>query len=243
MASFDLFPPWLAITCVCLLLVMLVAFFAAAKRRAAIDSALRISPRSKRLGLFSLARSDAMAMLEQKHLAVPERLWTYDNFYLEKFARTASAVQVRGGRTALDAYLGPTLSWDIVYAIALGLLVAFFEFGVATYWLPPGWVSKAVLFCACMGLVYGAADVAEDLKLASILQDWRHVMAAHAADHAIQIDGGEAAAANALTRIKMVTNVFSVGGMLIFLVLSAVAAGIYRPPHNPVPVPIDRAAA
>jgi membrane protein implicated in regulation of membrane protease activity len=62
-----------------------------------------------------------------------------------------------------------------------------------------------------MGILYGFADAAEDIKLASIL--------AHPGD----IDMGEAAAANVLTRLKFVTITLSVVGLVVFAILSAIA--------------------
>jgi hypothetical protein len=204
------------------LLVAAVAHFVAAKRRAAIDAALKGSRNAGRLRMFSLARNDAMDTLEQTNLAIPERLWTYDNFYLEKFARAAHAATLPRGGTALESYTGATMKADIVFAAAFGLFLTLFEFDIATFLLKQyPTVSGAVLFFACMGAVYGVADVAEDLKLISILKDWCSAPADGAADH-IHIDGGEAAAANALTRIKIVTIILSTLGCAVFLILSGV---------------------
>jgi hypothetical protein len=75
-----------------------------------------------------------------------------------------------------------------------------------------------------MGILYGVADVAEDLKLASILS-------AHGS-----IDAGETAAANFLTRIKFVTITLSGVGIAVFLALSGLAAISIRPPTLPATV-------
>jgi hypothetical protein len=215
------------------LVVAAVAFFVAAKRRAVVDAALRGGRNVSRLGLLDLARHDAMDNLARKYLAIPERLWTYDNFYLEEFAKAARRARLPGGGTALDSYIGTTMSSDIVFAAALGLFVALFEFDVATVLLPQCPIlSGALMFFACMGAVYGAADVAEDLKLMSILKDWSRA-STNDAEARIGVDGGEAAAANALTRIKIVTISLSILGAVVFLIFSGVAAVIYRQPRNP----------
>jgi hypothetical protein len=212
-------------------LVAAAAYFAAAKRRAAIDAALKGSPNAKPIGMFNLARNNAMDMLEQKSLAIPEGLWTYDSFYLERFARAAHAAHLPRGGTALESYMGPTMNADILFAIAFGLFIALFEFGAATVFLKQcPTVGCAVLFFACMGAVYGVADVAEDLKLKSILKDWHGVAAEQ-----IRVDGGEAAAANALTRIKIVTISLSILGGAVFLIFTGIAAVIYRRQENPIP--------
>lgn len=225
-----------------LFVVAAAAFFVAAKRRAAIDAAMKGSRNVERLGLLDLSRHDAMTKLEQKYLAIPERLWTYDGFYLEKFATAAAAAPLPPSNV-LQAYIGPTMSADIVFAAALGLFAALFDFGVATALLPKcPLTGDVMLFCAGMGLVYGCADVAEDLKLTSILKDWH---SASGAGQHIHIDGGEAAAANALTRIKMVTLTLSIAGIAAFGALAGIAYVIFPPPadttpssrpQNPVPV-------
>ena len=216
-------------------LVAAAAYFAAAKRRAAIDASLKGSRNAEPIGMFNLARNNAMDMLERKSLAIPEGLWTYDSFYLERFARAAHAARLPRGGTALESYMGPTMNADILFAIAFGLFIALFEFGAATVILKQcPIVGCAVLFFACMGAVYGVADVAEDLKLKSILKDW-HGVAAGGATEQIRVDGGEAAAANALTRIKIVTISLSILGGAVFLIFTGIAAVVYRRQENPIP--------
>jgi len=242
----------LGIICSGLLLLTAVAFLLAAKRRALIDAALKTSPSSERLGTFDLSGKNAFDRLERRDPAIPEELWTYDNFYLQKFAEAAEKATVSGG-TALDLYIGPTLSWDIVFAVSLALFVVLSEFAVATLLLHHRHelMGCAVLFFACMGLVYGAADVAEDLKLAYILKDWRREQAAakthpKASPHddsgdskheEVHIDGGEAAAANALTRIKIVAICLSVLGGVVYKALSLIADASFRTPASPTPSP------
>jgi hypothetical protein len=225
----------IAIASAFFLVVAAIAFFVAAKRRAAIDAALRGGQSATRLGIFDPAHRDAVNRSAGKYLAIPERLWTYDNFYLEEFARAARQTRLPDGRRAIDAYIGTTMSSDIVFAAAMGLFVALFEFDVATMLLPrcPA-LSGAVMFLACMGAVYGAADIAEDLKLISILKDWRTAASGDPEGH-LRIDGGEAAAANALTRIKFVTISLSILGGAVFVVFFLIAAAIWRQPRNPVP--------
>lgn len=220
------------------LLVAAIAYFVAAKRRAEIDAALRGGRSVKRLGMFDLARSDVMTIQHNRYLTIPEKLWTYDNFYLEKFATAARQVRLPDGVIALYAYIG-VLKLDLVFAAAFGLFVALLEFDVATVLLPR-WplCAGAVMFCAAMAVVYGAADVAEDLKLMSILKDWRTATSGRSVarvdrgdDSSVEepyIDGGEAAAANALTRIKFVTVVLFVPGGPMFAVFYWLAETISR---------------
>lgn len=245
----------LGIVCAGLLALTAVAFLLAAKRRALIDAALKTSSSSTRLGTFDLSGKNAFELMERKDPAIPEELWTYDNFYLQKFAEAAEKARVTGG-TALGLYIGPTLRWDIVFAISLALFAALSEFALATLLLQHRHelMGCAVLFFACMGFVYGAADVAEDLKLAYILKDWRREEAeaksrSKASPHddrddsgdskheEVHIDGGEAAAANALTRIKFITICLSVLGVVVYQALSLIAAASFRTPASPTRSP------
>jgi hypothetical protein len=59
-----------------------------------------------------------------------------------------------------------------------------------------------------MAILYGIADVAEDLKLATILR------------HPQSIDRADAAATNMLTRIKITALILSVIGVLIFFAVA-----------------------
>jgi hypothetical protein len=226
------------------LIVAVVAFFVAAKHRAVIEAILA-KPRCKPLRLFDLTYGDADQVLRKKSLVVPERLWTYDRDYLKDFAVAMNRAPA-GDATALDLYVGVTLHWDIVFAAALGLFITLCAFDAATLPLFSNWWAYWVfLFFACMGAVYGAADVAEDLKLASILKDWQCAVeeaklqpTADGHPAAVDIDGGEAAAANALTRIKLVAIFFSLLGVVVFFILNGVAwliHGSSRGPASPMP--------
>jgi hypothetical protein len=272
----------IGLVCLALLCTAALAFWKSAIKRIAIEAALKSPRRSKPLGTFSLTGHRAIDRLAERDLVVPEKLWTYDGFYLERFARAANRVHLPGGGTALHAYSGSALNWDMVFAVCLGLFVTLAEAAVATLFLSHGWPSEAMLFFACMGFVYGAADFAEDFKLSSIFEDWerdekaartdsmapehpaheKHDSAraqpaaasnalvayaedglvfdergavrghhrAHIGKHEIVlVDGGEAAAANALTRIKFVAIIFSILGALIYLIFTVATMAI---PHQ-----------
>lgn len=134
------------------LVVTVIAFFANVRNRAKIDAALK-----------------------KNALVVPERKCKYDGHYLESVAKAAAKESVSGHGTALKLYINPTLRWDIVFAIALGLFTALFDFGMANALLSHPYASRVMLLLACMGVVYGAADVAEDIKLASILTNYHPI--------------------------------------------------------------------
>jgi hypothetical protein len=67
-----------------------------------------------------------------------------------------------------------------------------------------------------MGVLYGIADVAEDWKLATIL------------DKGPSVDPADAATANLLTRIKIATNILSGIGVAMFLLLQVAAILLRR---------------
>jgi hypothetical protein len=226
------------------LLVAIFAFLANMPHRAAVDAALKVQSGGKPpLSFFDLSSGDADAAKTRKTLVVPERLWTYDNRYLDDFARAASSVHVSRYGTALKRYIKQTLRWDILFAIALGLFAALFDSGVATALLPYHlYTSCALLLLACMGIVYGAADVAEDFKLASILDDWCCIHDSPGGDSAKEIiDRGEAAAVNFLTRVKIVAIILSGVGVLVFLALSLIAKHANTIDRANPPMPLSQA--
>jgi hypothetical protein len=197
-------------------------FFRTAWDREAIDKALVGD--TEPLELLDLSRGDALGAMDDKAPVPPERLWTYDEEYLERFGRAAARAPLRRG-TALELYLKSTLRWDIAFAISLAAFVALFWFAVAGAAWAPLWLARAALLCGSMGILYGAADVAEDLKLISILRGFVPAADRDAGESVAgeerRVDPAEAMAANLLTRIKMMTIVLSIVGALVFATLSA----------------------
>jgi hypothetical protein len=100
---------------------------------------------------------------------------------------------------------------DIAFAVSLAACTILFWLAVATVDRAPPWLGGLAIFAACMGALYGAADVAEDLKLIAMLRDPQKI-----------IDSAQATAANFLTRLKFATILVSVVGVLFFIVLSVV---------------------
>ena len=218
------------------LALTIVAFFFAAKARAAIDTAVGTGVYGKSLRLFDLSYGNAAEALRVRRLVPPERLWTYDETYLERFAQAALHATVPGGEAALHYYVRAVLRrLDLWFAVGLGAFVILVDVAIADalsaaypLWTRAAWIG------ACMALVYLAADIAEDLKLASILD-----RAAKGGDDAVAaIDAGEAAAANMLTRVKLVSITLSGVGIAVFLVLATLAAIVIRPPGDPAPEPV-----
>jgi len=145
-------------------------------------------------------------------MRIPERSWSYDAHDLQAFANAARHVRI-GQQSALDFYVHNILKRsDICFAIALAAVTAFmcYEIAVAPRCVLFNW---AALPLGAMAILYGIADVAEDLKLASILK------------HPQSIDRADAAAANMLTRIKITALILSVIGVAIYLVISGAEMG------------------
>ena len=184
------------------------SFLNAAMWRRRLADVLGAAGNSARLGPFALSSGDANTRLLQKGLVEPERLWTYDAHYLARFVQRFDG----GSSRALDVvYRSKILhQWDLAFAVALAIFACLVDLALSTTvrGIPVIW--HALVVAAGMAIVYGAADVAEDLKLAAILK------------HPTTIDAGQTAAANALTRIKIVAITLSLTGGALFLVLSAI---------------------
>jgi hypothetical protein len=71
--------------------------------------------------------------------------------------------------------------------------------------MPWTWLNWLALPAGAMAILYGVADIAEDLKLGSLLSN------------PDKIDPAEAFAANMLTRVKIVTLWLSLLGVLIYV--------------------------
>ncbi len=217
---------WLVTIAVCIAAATI--FLMNARHRDLIDDALRVAAREHvpdspaegppQTGIFDVCREEMAELLRHKALATPERLWCYDKGYLDVFIATASSQLTATGRNALKHYISPTLVWnDVAFAFALAISVALVALGMAP-WLPwKPWTDHLMLFFALMGLLYGLADVAEDWKLAAVL------------DKTGPVDAADANTANLLTRIKLVTICLSGIGGLAFLLLQVVA-GFWRSP-------------
>jgi hypothetical protein len=202
-----------------------VTFFANVKSRRALGETLEREGR-KSIGIFALSRGDVSKTLDGCNLVAPEKLWTYDEEYVERFVRATAYAQA-SGRIESPLVLYVTFSlrrWDLWFAIALMICTAMIDFGWSCALLVAHpTASRIVLLAACMGILYGVSDIAEDLKLAGILDDPG------------QIDAGEVAAANFLTRMKLVTLVLSGAGVAIFGILSGVAIVISNLPGTGLP--------
>jgi hypothetical protein len=203
------FGPWLGLAA----LATAVLFFITAGAREAVDKALSLPHSGQPLRLFDLSHGDAERAMVDKIPVAPERLWTYDEEYLDHFVERSKAVFVRS-RTALEAYRDIVLRWDIAFAVSMTAFIVLFWLDVATATWAPLWLVRLAILAECMGVLYGIADVAEDTKLRGILDDGRAI-----------VDPAEAAAANALTRVKFTAIVLSVVGGLMFAVLT-VADGL-----------------
>jgi len=199
------FGPWLGLA----VLATAVLFFITAAAREAVDKALSLRQGGRPLRLFDLSHGDAERAIVDKVAVAPERLWTYDEEYLDHFVKQSGAVSV-GSRTALEAYRDTVLRWDIAFAVGMTAFIVLFWLDVATAAWAPLWLARLAILAECMGVLYGFADVAEDVKLMAILGDGRAI-----------VDPAEAAAANALTRFKFTAIALSVVGALMFAVLTA----------------------
>lgn len=152
---------------------------------------------------------------------IPESMVFYGAKELKAFASFARKVTVKH-QAGLSFYADKILrGCDLAYAAALATLTAYVWFRIALQHAPDApqsWWSSAIVwfapYCAAMAIAYGVADITEDFKLASIL-----LPRGANADTEHEIDRAEAAAANMLTIIKMLTLALSVIGLILFLLL------------------------
>jgi hypothetical protein len=153
-----------------------------------------------------------------KDLKIPERLWTYDAADIEDFAKAAQLHQVER-RGLLEFYVNAILRQsDVAYAVALSALTAFIWFEIAyspSVWT---WLTWLAWPAAAMAIIYGVADITEDVKLAAILA------------RPTIIDPAEAIAVNMLTRVKMMTLGLSLVGLVIFGLTQILQWGFARKP-------------
>jgi hypothetical protein len=195
-------------------------------------------------------------------LAVPERRWIYDQSYMIAFIQAirsqdiadtadASKDSAAPGSLALAYYAWPILVLDIGFAVSFAAFIACAAFLAAEWFAGWPWAARACAISGCLGVVYGAADVAEDIKLRSILAHARRVVDSKMTGESLVsgtalADAAEVDAANALTRVKLVAILASGIGVIAFLILVALdrivvgisggqAAGTRVPAHHTAP--------
>jgi hypothetical protein len=210
---------FLAIACGAFFALSLALFLATAAKRHRLDAAL------------------ARATSERTPagpIRVPERRLTYDQSALIAFIADARSQRI-GGRRALDYYERTVLPWDMWFAAAFALFIASADLLAAGWLAPWPWAARACLIFACMGVLYGASDLAEDFMLRKIFRHAEELDAMRESPRTAAATGSEAAAkevarrdslpadaaqsdaANALTRLKFVTITASVIGGLVFV--------------------------
>jgi hypothetical protein len=204
--------PWI-LACEALFVVVAVFFVWTALRRHRMDLAIKLDGTQTS---FSTA---------------PERRWTYDHDYMVRYIETlCRRVPVDAESTYwLNYYAGPILKLDIAFAVSFATFIVFASILIACHFGPSPWLLRVSFVTAGMGVVYGFADVAEDLKLQSILRNAAVLQANKISDTPDELETGladaaEVDAANALTRMKIVTITLSLVGMVAFAVLQGLAA-------------------
>ena len=177
----------------------------------------------------ALRRHRMDAALAGYGLAAPERRWTYDHDYIVRFlgALLRSPPSGQSSPYWLDFYAGPILRWDLAFAVCFATFIALASVLISGASGAPLWLSRVTFLTAAMGIVYGVADIAEDLKLRSILRNAVQVHSKRQNDHdelkTDLADAAEVDATNTLTRIKIATIGLSVVGLVAFLIFMGLA--------------------
>jgi len=204
--------PWI-FACEALFVVVAILFVWTALRRHRMDLALTFD-----------------GTTPSKFSTAPERRWTYDREYMVHFLEILCRRPPPGAGSSYwpEYYAGPILRVDIAFAVSFATFIVFASLLIAFYFGAPPWLLRVSFVTAGMGVVYGFADVAEDLKLQSILRNAASVYAKKLTDASDELetslaDAGETDAANALTRIKIATIALSLVGLVAFAVLQGLA--------------------
>lgn len=231
-----------------------------AQLKAAAMNANPSKPVPKQLGLFTAWDPKSLVPVA---LAPPERRWSYDQDYMIAFMGALQRSAADLGMTGLRYYAGPILGVDAWFAVFLAAFIACTGFMVADAFLEWRWLARGALVGGCLGVVYGAADVAEDRKLRAILMHAERVTSARQLrgapaslsleEKAAELETADAAqvdAANALTRIKLVMLAASVIGVIAFGILfvadrlvGALSGGPDSGPSTPAPQQIQSSGA
>jgi hypothetical protein len=145
-------------------------------------------------------------------LTIPERVYpVYGAAYLNEFILAAAARPTVFGKSALDVYIHPTLLWiDVGFAFFCAGFSAFFWWGLLSLFYGHHRLELVLQFFLVMSVLYGVADVAEDLWLAKLLTNKRRVTS---------LEGWIACL---LTQTKLLSSVLSILAALLFVFLGKV---------------------
>ncbi|WP_342740319.1 hypothetical protein [Bradyrhizobium sp. B117] len=159
-------------------------------------------------------------------LKIPERMlpWGYNADQVRQVKERLRGKLVDDRQTLLDVYVSPVLYWnDIVFAVGIAVFSASLWLWVLLQFEPTGLARWLVIIFAASGVLYGIADVAEDVMLARLFR-------------ANRVSADEAHLASALTLAKVVTMSASVAGGLVFLVLNVLTPHkTFAPVNSPAP--------
>ena len=156
----------------------------------------------------------ALAVAHGGPTDVPERVKPYyDAAYLNKFIWIAENQGTTLGKSALELHIRPTLLWiDIWFAVFYALFVAFFWLGILRLLAGHHVLELVPKFCLTTAIVYGTADVAEDLWLVRLFS------------RRAKITKPEGALACLLTETKLLAISLTLVGGLLFLALGKIFA-------------------
>ncbi|WP_265441466.1 hypothetical protein [Bradyrhizobium sp. SEMIA] len=159
-------------------------------------------------------------------LKAPERMLPrgYNADQVRQVKQRLHGELVDDRRTLLDVYVSPVLYWnDIVFAVAIAVFSASLWLWVLLQFEPTGIARLLVIIFAASSVLYGIADVTEDVMLARLFT-------------ANRITTGEVRIASVLTQIKMVSITASVAGVMVFFVLSLLTPHkTFAPVNSPAP--------
>jgi hypothetical protein len=217
----------LATLCGLLFALSLLLFVITGARRRKLDAALRraavsrhVAADAPQLGMFG-----EWVLNSQTVLVEPERRWSYDQDYMVAFIEQARSQHITGsphGATALNYYANSILRLDFAFAVCFALFIVSAALLIAD--CGSLWLARICIWSGCMGVLYGVADVGEDIKLRGIFDHAGRIAAVKLTGTALQrdtalADAAQVDAANTLTRVKIVMIWLSGTGIVAFCLL------------------------
>lgn len=234
--------PIVELVCAVLFFASLLLFLITGARRRKLDLALReaavargVPRNAPQLLLFGEWLPHSQVVLAQ-----PERRWTYDQDYMVAFIEALRGRRLSEHRheaSGLGFYSDGILNIDIAFAVFFACFIVCAAFLFAQWCAALPWLARFWIWSGCMGVLYGVADVAEDVKLRQIFRHAERLTAMRAAEalpdpDTMLADAAQVDASNTLTRVKLITIVLSLTGFVafgLFFIADKIASGFGAP--------------
>ncbi|MGH8260630.1 MAG: hypothetical protein ACREUG_13205 [Steroidobacteraceae bacterium] len=158
----------------------------------------------------------------------PEKRWTYDQHAVLEFIealRRSSGTGADASARRLGDYRSRVLRLDIGFALSFSAFIVLTSLLLAHWPGASPWLTGAGTTLAGFGVLYGACDVGEDIKLIQTLSHAERLLPLHHdgkadPDAPALADAAQVDAANVLTRLKFITFWASLFGLIVLTALA-----------------------